>query len=131
MTSIKFDGSEEISFGRFRLDQRRRELWHKDHLVRLGGRPLDILCALAAAGGSVVGKDELMERLWPSRVVEEGNLHVHMSALRRALGDHGDGHSYIVTIPGRGYRLAGLGGSELTGLDELVNRQDLVANELD
>jgi DNA-binding winged helix-turn-helix (wHTH) protein/class 3 adenylate cyclase len=128
VTSIKFDGSEEISFGRFQLDLRRGELWHKDRLVRLGRRPLEILCVLASAGGSVVSKDELMEGLWPGRAVEEGNLHVHVSALRRALGDHGDGHSYIVTIPGRGYRLAGLGGSELTGLDELLDRQDLVPN---
>jgi TolB-like protein len=56
----------------------------------------------------LVGKDELMAQLWPSRIVEEGNLHVHVSALRKTLGEHGDGHSYIVTVPGRGYLLAGL-----------------------
>lgn len=128
MSSISSDGSEKISFGGFRLDVRRRELLHKDRPVRLGRRPLDILCALAMAGGSVVSKDELMERLWPSRAVEENNLHVHMSALRRALGDHGDGHSYVVTIPGRGYRLAGLGDSELMGLDELVGPQSEVSD---
>src|SRR5215469_7151681 len=52
-----------------------------------------------------------MERLWPGRIVEEGNLHVHVSGLRKALDEHGEGHSYIVTVPGRGYRLAGLKGA--------------------
>ena len=55
-----------------------------------------------------------MARLWSGRVVEEGNLYVHVSALRRALADSGDGHSYVVTVPGRGYRLAGLAGSPET-----------------
>src|SRR6516162_11054225 len=100
-----------ISFGRFRLDLGQRELRRNGEPVRLHGRALDILCALAAAKGEVVGKDELMNRLWPGRIVEEGNVHVHVSALRKALDDHGEGHSYVVTVPGRGYRLAGLTGS--------------------
>jgi class 3 adenylate cyclase len=91
---------------------------YNERRVRLGGRPLDVLCVLASAGGRLVTKDELLKRLWPGRAVEEGNLHVHISALRRALGDNGDGHSFIVTVPGRGYRLAGLGGSELAGTGE-------------
>ena len=54
----------EISFGRFRLDLARRELRRDQTLVRLGSRALDILCVLASAGGKVVSKDELMERVW-------------------------------------------------------------------
>jgi adenylate cyclase len=100
-----------INFGRFRLDLGLRELLRDGEPVKLQGRALDILCALAAANGEVVGKDDLMARLWPGRIVEEGNIHVHVSALRKTLGDHGDGHSYVVTVPGRGYRLAGLAGS--------------------
>jgi len=61
--------SEEISFGRFRLDLGRRELWRNEAPVRLHGRALDILCALAAAKGGVVGKDALLARLWPDRIV--------------------------------------------------------------
>src|SRR5215471_11044035 len=102
---------EWISFGRFRLDVGRRELLRDGEPVQLNGRALAILCALAAAKGEVVGKDELMNRLWPGRIVEEGNIHVYVSALRRALDDHGEGHSYVVTVPGRGYRLVGLAGS--------------------
>ena len=98
--------SDEITFGHFRLDLRRRELSRDGETIRLHVHAIGILCELAAAKGEVVSKDELMSRLWPGRIVEEGNLHVHISALRKALGGHGEGHSYIVTVPGRGYRLA-------------------------
>ncbi len=103
--------SWEISFGRFGLDLRRRELRRDGQPVQIHPRALGILCALAEARGETVSKDELMARLWPGRVVEEGNLHVHVSALRKSLDEHGDGHSFVVTVPGRGYRLA-----DLTGL---------------
>jgi TolB-like protein len=95
----------EISFGRFRLDLARRELRRDETLVRLGSRALDILCVLAAAGGKLIGKDELMERVWAGVVVEEHNIQVHISALRKAAAEDGDGESRIVTVPGRGYRL--------------------------
>jgi len=97
----------EISFGRFRLDLARRELRRDQTLVRLGSRALDILCVLASAGGKVVSKDELMERVWAGVVVEEHNIQVHISALRRALAEDGDGESRIVTVSGRGYRFLG------------------------
>src|SRR5262244_2944845 len=102
--------SESISFGCFRLDASRRELLRDGQPVRIHRRALGILCALAEAKGEVVGKDELMARLWPGRIVEEGNLHVHVSALRKSLDEHGEGHSFVITVPGRGYRLADLTG---------------------
>src|SRR6516164_8700364 len=100
--------NEEISFGRFRLDLDLRELRRDGQPVRLHRRALGILCALAEAKGEVVSKDELMTRLWPGRIVEEGNLHVHVSALRKSLDELGEGHGLVVTVPGRGYRLADL-----------------------
>jgi DNA-binding winged helix-turn-helix (wHTH) protein len=103
--------NEEISFGPFRLDLRRPELRRDGERVRIHRRALGVLCALAEAKGEIVSKDELMARLWPGRIVEEGNLHVHVSALRKSLDEHGKGHSFVVTVPGRGYRLA-----DLTGL---------------
>ena len=95
--------NEEISFGRFRLDLRGPGLRRDGQPVRIHARALGILCALAEAKGGIVSKDELMARLWPDRIVEECNLHVHVSALRKALDEHGGGHSLVVTIPGRGY----------------------------
>ncbi len=102
--------NEEISFGPFRLDLRRPELRRDGQPVRIYRRPLAILCALAEAKGEIVSKDELMARLWPGRVVDEGNLHVQVSALRKALDEHDGGHGLVATVPGRGYRLADLSG---------------------
>jgi DNA-binding winged helix-turn-helix (wHTH) protein len=63
--------SEEISFGPFWLDLGLRELRRDGQPVRIHRRALGILCALAEAKGEIVGKDELMARLWPGRIVEE------------------------------------------------------------
>src|SRR5215469_11754167 len=105
----------EISFGRFRLNIARRELRRDETLVRLGSRARDILCVLASAEGKIVTKDELMERVWAGVVVEENNLQVHISALRKALEEDGDSESWIVTVPGRGYRFLGSPGPPAAG----------------
>jgi TolB-like protein len=96
-----------VSFGPFRLDLGLRQLARDGNPVKLGNRALDILCILAAAGGEIVTKDELMGRVWSGLVVEESNLQVHVSALRKAL-DEKDGAIHLVTVPGRGYRLMGV-----------------------
>jgi TolB-like protein/Flp pilus assembly protein TadD len=98
----------EVSFGRFGLDLDQRQLARDGVTVPLGSRALDILCALAAAKGEVVSKDELMTKVWPGVVVEENNIQVHVSALRKALDEGKGGQTHIVTVPGRGYRLVGL-----------------------
>src|SRR5215472_6129072 len=95
----------EISFGRFRLNLTQRQLWRDNAPIRLARRALDVLCVLASAGGAVVSKDALMARVWAGVVVEENNLQVHISALRKALEGDSNGGSWIVTVPGRGYRL--------------------------
>src|SRR4051812_2316578 len=92
-----------VSFGPFRLVPERRLLLEDERPVRLGSRALDLLTALVERAGEVVGKDELISRVWPTTVVEEGNLKLQVSALRRALGDGRAGQRYIVTVPGRGY----------------------------
>jgi TolB-like protein len=94
----------EISFGPFRLDLERRQLFRDGNVVRLGSRALEILCALASAKGDIVSKDQLMAHVWPGRVVEENAIQVHVSALRKALSQTDNGTSYVVTVPGRGYR---------------------------
>jgi adenylate cyclase len=98
----------EVSFGRFRLDLRERMLSQGGVPVDLGKRALDILCVLASAKGEVVTNDELMARVWSGRVVEQNNIQVHVSALRKALGEGTNGESHVVTVPGRGYRLISL-----------------------
>lgn len=116
--------NDEIRFGPFRLDLRRRALLREDKAIRLGGRALDILCELALAAGNIVTKDELMARLWSGQIVEEGNIHVHVSALRKALDDEGGGHSYVVTVPGRGYRLAVRDRLPPAGLNEALSARN-------
>jgi predicted ATPase/DNA-binding winged helix-turn-helix (wHTH) protein len=74
-----------------------------DKPLRLGSRALDILIALVERAGELVGKDELLARVWPSTFVEEANLRVHVGALRKVLGDGRSGHRYISNVPGRGY----------------------------
>ena len=70
-----------------------------------------MLSVLAAAKGDIVTKDELLTRVWPGQIVEENNLQVQVSALRKAFDEDKSGQSYLVTVPGRGYRLIGLVGS--------------------
>ena len=95
-------GDGAISFGSFRAFPTRRLLLDGDKPVRLGSRAFDILTALLERAGQVVLKEELIARAWPTTKVEEGNLKLQISALRRALGD-GGASRYIVTVPGRGY----------------------------
>jgi TolB-like protein len=97
-----------VRFGRFRLDLGRRKLWRDETPMRLGNRAMEVLCALVSANGKVVTKDELMAQVWSGLVVEESNIHVHVSALRKALEEDGRGQTYLMTVTGRGYRFIGL-----------------------
>jgi predicted ATPase/DNA-binding winged helix-turn-helix (wHTH) protein len=97
------DGEPAIAFGPFRLLPAQRLLLEGERPVRLGSRAFDILTALVERAGEVIGKDELMARVWPQTVVEEANLKIQISALRRALGDGQGGYRFVVTVPGRGY----------------------------
>jgi TolB-like protein len=98
----------EVRFGEFRLDLKQRKLVRGGEPVPLGSRALDILCVLASARGEVVSKDDLMARVWPGVVVEENNIQVHVSTLRKALEGGKGGQSCLMTVPGRGYRLIGV-----------------------
>lgn len=91
---------QEFAFGPFRLDGDRRSLTRDGVPISVGGRALDVLLVLAEAAGATVSKIALLDKVWPGLSVEENNLQVHISALRKTLGE-----GWIVTVPGRGYRL--------------------------
>ncbi|WP_249674328.1 response regulator [Pseudomonas abieticivorans] len=91
-----------IRIGKVAVSLARREVLDGDQVVKLGSRAFDILEVLLAANGQMVSKDELLTRVWPNAVVEENNLQVHVSTLRKVLGADRD---IIRTVPGRGYRL--------------------------
>ena len=89
-----------IRFGRFVLQMRERRLLADGMPVELGSRALDVLAVLAESGGGLLTKSMIMDLVWPDVAVEENNLQVQISNLRRVFGtDRG----WIVTIPGRGY----------------------------
>ena len=91
-------------FGPFRLESARRELLAHGVPVSLGQRAFEVLLALVRRHGDLVTKDELMAEVWPGIAVEENNLQVHVSTLRKVLGAAGDGERYLLTVAGRGYR---------------------------
>ena len=96
--------AQTIDFGEYRLMPAQRLLVGKGGPVPIGGRAFDILIALVERRSEIVTKDELMHQVWGGQVVEENTLAVHLSALRRALGEDRRGIRYIATVPGRGYR---------------------------
>jgi TolB-like protein/DNA-binding winged helix-turn-helix (wHTH) protein/Flp pilus assembly protein TadD len=97
-----------LTFGLFRLDPGQRRLIRVteegEEPVVLGSRAFDLLMLLARRPGALISKNELMDAGWPGVAVEENNLSVQMSSLRRALGDGQNGTRLIETVPGRGYR---------------------------
>ena len=93
------------SFGPFTLDVPARLLSVNGKPIILGSRSFEILVNLIEHRGEVVSKQDLLTRAWPNVHVEEHNLKVHVSALRRALGENGRG--LVINVPGRGYSFVG------------------------
>jgi DNA-binding winged helix-turn-helix (wHTH) protein/predicted ATPase len=93
-------------FGPFRLNPEERMLTGKGQAVALTPKGFDLLLALVRNAGHVVAKEELMREVWPDSFVEENNLTVTISALRKVLGEGASDQRYIQTVPRRGYRFA-------------------------
>ena len=93
------------AFGRFVLRRRERLLLADGAPVELGSRAVEVLLALVEADGALLTKGALLDRVWPGVVVEENNVQVQVSAVRRTLGPEGRG--WVATVPGRGYRFTG------------------------
>jgi len=91
-------------FGSFRLNPADHSLLSAGKPVPLTPKSFEILVMLVERKGSLVTKDELMKRIWPDSFVEEANLSVNVSALRKALGDTPEHQQYIETVPKLGYR---------------------------
>ena len=91
-------------FGKFRCDPREHLLLCEGKPVALQPKSFEILVLLLKSNGKLLTKDELMQQVWPDSFVEEANLPVNISALRKVLGETADGGQYIETVPKRGYR---------------------------
>jgi eukaryotic-like serine/threonine-protein kinase len=107
MTISENQGIEELyEFGPFRVDPSRETLLKAGVSVPLTPKTFQILLVLVRHGKEIVTKDDLMKTVWPDTFVEEANLSRNIFMLRKALGETAQDHRYIVTVPGRGYRLA-------------------------
>src|SRR6516164_3264860 len=93
--------------GPFRLDAETDTLLRGGEHVSLGHRAVSLLRVLVERRGIPVSKDTLMEAAWAGLTVEEANLAVQISALRRVLGEEPGGENWIETLPRRGYRYVG------------------------
>ena len=113
--------SEAFAFGPFRLLAARRELLAHGVPDALRQRAFEILLTLVRRHAQLVTKDELMAEVWPGVVVEENNIQVHISAVRKVLAAAGDGERYLLTVAGRGYRFVApvecAGGEEVKTAD--------------
>ena len=93
--------STELTFGRCVIQSAARQVLVDGQPAKVGARAFDVLMALVERRNVVVSKNELLEVVWPGLVVEENNLQVHISTLRKLLGAQ-----TILTIPGKGYQFS-------------------------
>ena len=92
-------------FGAFQLDPAKRLLRRLDGTaVPLTSRVFETLLFMVEHHDAVLDKERIMEAVWPDSIVEENNLAQAISKLRQVFGETPGSHSYIVTVPGRGYR---------------------------
>src|SRR5687768_9356462 len=101
MTDAKND---RIQFAEFELDRAHRKLFRNGEPVHLYAKAFDLLEFLIANNGTVVSKDQILDRVWPDQFVEEANLSVQISAVRKALGETKNEQRFLVTVPGVGYK---------------------------
>jgi DNA-binding winged helix-turn-helix (wHTH) protein/tetratricopeptide (TPR) repeat protein len=97
---------ELYEFGPFRLDPEKQILLRAGEPIPLTPKTFQVLLVLVRHSQEVVTKDDLMKAVWPDTFVEETNLSRNIFMLRKALGENPQDHQYILTVPGRGYRLA-------------------------
>ena len=90
------------AFGPFRLDSEKRVLVRDDRPVPLAPKVAEMLLVLVENAGRMVDKDDLIKRVWPDAIVEEGSLNKNVSILRKVLGEWDGGREYIETVPKRG-----------------------------
>ena len=113
-------------FGTFRLDAQERVLTRDGENVALTPKAFDTLAFFVRSAGRILEKDVLLEAIWPDAFVEEANLAVNVSLVRKALGERPDGGQFIETVPRRGYRFADkvrlydVNGISITGIEPVT-----------
>src|SRR6185436_14787476 len=95
---------ELFEFNNFSLDVSERLLLREGERVPLSEKAFDTLCALVRRGNRLVGKEELLNEVWPDATVEENNLDKNISLLRQVLGERAGKGKFIETVRGHGFR---------------------------
>jgi DNA-binding winged helix-turn-helix (wHTH) protein len=119
-------------FGPFRFDSAQHLLFQNGQLIQLAPKAAETLAVLLENHGQLVEKEQLMKAVWPNTFVEEANLTVHISALRRLFQDHANAsgcEGYIETVPRRGYRFVAPVQERSTALEQTP--QSLVVERMD
>src|SRR5215469_14595721 len=114
---------EFYEFGAFLLDPTERTLSCQGTPVSLTPKAFETLLCLVRSHGRTVTKDELLKQIWPGVFVEEVNLAVNISAIRKALGESPQECRFIATVPGRGYRF-------VAEVREIANHGEKSANSI-
>ncbi|CAN7485920.1 winged helix-turn-helix domain-containing protein [Rhizobium sp. LjRoot30] len=136
---------EEFQFGPYVLRTSKRAVLLNGQPIPLGSRAMDILIYLVRNAGQLQTNAAIIKNSWPDTYVDEANLRVHISALRRALGDTRREPQYIANIPGRGYSFIGPLSTSIAdaattaelGIDKtlpppgLVDRDEVIASLVD
>lgn len=113
------EGRKSYSFGPFILNPAEKLLLRNGLNVSITPKAFDLLSVLIENHGHLLTKQELMDLIWPNSFVEEANLSVKMSELRRLLGEGPNENRYIETVPRRGYRFV----AEVTILNAFENKE--------
>ena len=111
---MKKQNRQIYRFDNFQLDAGNRQLRRDDAPLSLPPKAFDLLLALIENNGRLVEKDVLFTSVWHDQIVEESNLPVHISQIRKALGETKNNPRFIETVPGYGYRFVG----------EVINLED-------
>jgi DNA-binding winged helix-turn-helix (wHTH) protein/tetratricopeptide (TPR) repeat protein len=118
-------------FGPYRIDLEQQLLTHKGEPVSLPPKAYHTLVLLVERQGQVVGKEELMQLLWPNHFVEESNLSQNIFLLRKALGEGSGKKKYIENVRGRGYRFNATVRELQIEIPSNVPQQEIAAPEID
>jgi Tol biopolymer transport system component/DNA-binding winged helix-turn-helix (wHTH) protein len=127
-------GGLSYEFDCFTIDVKNQRLMRDGELVPLSAKTFEILLVLVENNGRVLEKNDLLNRIWPETFVEEINLNVHISNLRKALGESAAHHQYIKTIPKKGYCFTApleeiVADTEIPGREAGVSPQDTAQND--
>jgi len=108
-------------FGPYRLDTSAPLLWRAGEPVDLTPKALETLIVLVQRAGRLVSRADLIEAVWPDTIVEDNNLSVNVSLLRKVLGEDEDGKKYIETVSRRGYRFTAVVRNALINSGEFID----------